>query len=380
MKIAIDARNLTVRQSGIGRYIVESARHLIAAGGEVTLYLPEPPDPSFGSLDGFAMRIARAEGSVGRILWGQTVLPWQVSQDGADVLWGPAHRLPRHLPRKIPTVLTVLDLVWIHAAHTMRWRTWTGERLLMAPAVRAADIVVAISDATAEDVLTRFNLDAERVLTVHPGATPLPASPDDVILTRHRLRAGRYALFVGTLEPRKNLSLLLEAFALLPAETRRRCRLVLVGGKGWRMGDLSKLIAERGLEDDVVLIGYASEADLGRLYEGARFVAMPSLYEGFGLPLVEANAFGVPTLTSDRSSMPEVAGLAGLLIDPDDPRSIASGFDKLVADDALHTKLASAAKANAARFQWSDSATKLIRAFEAAVEHSRRSGNMRALR
>ena len=367
MRVAIDARNLIVRPSGIGRYIVETTRQLNRLGCSVTLYLPEPPDVSFSGISGVRLRIADARGPLARALWGQTMLPKQVAKDEADVFWGPAHRLPGRLPGPIPKVLTVLDLVWIHAPATMRRRTWAGERLFMGPAVRGADAIVTISHATAADVISRYKLPPDRVVTIYPGVTELPVRADDTILKRNGLCDGRYALFVGTLEPRKNLARLISAYALLPPEMRARCRLVVAGGRGWRLNDLSEMIARHGLKRDVVLVGYASEPDLGRLYAGARFVAMPSLYEGFGLPIVEANAFGVPTLTSDRPSMSEVAGAAGHLVDPYDIASITKGFCDLVEDVDLHSRLAAAAKANAARFDWACSAEKLMSVFDTVV-------------
>ena len=366
MKVAIDARNLITRQSGIGRYIVETTRQLQRLGCSVILYLPEPPASTFSGIEGVEMRIADARGSLARVIWGQTTLPRQVVNDGANVFWGPAHRLPVRLPGSIPKVLTVLDLVWVHARKTMRRRTWAGERVLMGPAVHAADAIVAISEATAQDVRLRYRLSPDRVVTIYPGATPLPVSADDTILKRNGLD-GPYALFVGTLEPRKNLGRLISAYSSLDPGVRARCRLVIAGGRGWRFDDLSATIGLEGLGRDVVLVGYASEPDLGRLYADARFLAMPSLYEGFGLPIVEANALGVPTLTSDRSSMPEVAGAAGRLVNPFDTVSIAAGFSDLVEDEALYSQLSGAAKANAARFDWRHSAQKLISVFEDAI-------------
>lgn len=366
MKVGIDARNLITRQSGIGRYLVQTTRNLIGQGCEVTLYLPEAPHVDFAAIEGARLVVSNHRGAFARSLWSQTTLPRAAASDRINVFWGPAHRLPVHLPDSIPKVLTVLDLVWIHAPMTMRLRTWTGERVFMGAAVRVADAIVAISEATATDVRRRYRLPRDRISTIYPGATPIVMSDDPGIRTRHGLD-GAYALFVGTLEPRKNLKMLIEAYASLDQSLRTRCKLAIAGGRGWRMQDLDDLVTACGLDRDVVLIDYPNQADLGHLYAHARFVAMPSIFEGFGLPIVEANAFGVPVLTSNVSSMPEVAGAAGLLVDPYSKSSIARGFRTLVEDEALHAELANAARSNAARFDWAQSTRKLIAVFERVI-------------
>ncbi len=371
LKVGIDGRNLIARPSGIGRYLVETARELVILGCDVTLYLPSKPHPEFSGIDGARFEIANHRGAVARSVWGQTVLPRLAAADDVDVFWGPAHRLPRRLRQSIPRVMTVLDLVWVHAPETMHKRTWLGERLFMGPSVRAADLIVAISQATAEDVRQRYHLPTDRVVTIHPGATALPMTDDLKIRIQYGLDKP-YALFVGTLEPRKNLERLIAAYASLPAATRSRCKLAIAGGKGWRMTDVAKIIAKAELGENVVLLGHLSDVELGHLFAHARFLAMPSLYEGFGLPIVEANVFGVPVLTSNRSSMPECAGQAGHFVDPTDIASIAAGFSDLVLDDTLHQRLANAAKANAARFDWRRSAQALVAVFERAVAERKR--------
>ncbi|MEN3794783.1 glycosyltransferase family 1 protein [Fulvimarina sp. MAC3] len=371
LHIGIDARNLTVQQSGIGRYLVETTRHLVRQGCAVTLYLPQPPHHSSPSIDGARLVVSNYRSPPARMFWGQTVLPRQVASDGVDVFWGPAHRLPARLAAPIPKVLTVLDLVWIHAARTMRRRTYMGERFFMGPAVRAADAIVTISEATARDLLARYELPHDRVETIYPGAAALVEGRDPNLLRRLGLEGG-YALFVGTLEPRKNLPRLIDAYSRLEPALRSRCRLALAGGRGWRQQDLADLAARAGLSSgEVIPVGYLNEGELGQLYAHARFIAMPSLYEGFGLPIVEANAFGVPVLTSDRSSMPEVAGRAGRLVNPFDANDIARGFRELVEDNELHATLAAAARENARRFDWGRSTARIVELFERVVAERR---------
>lgn len=357
LRIGIDARTLTVRRTGIGRYVHEAAKALAAAGHDLVLYWPETAAMPEG-LEAAAHRHGRFPGGFGRILWSMTALPRQVARDGIDVFWGPAHRLPRGLPAGTPAVVTVHDLVWVVHPGTMRRRGLLADRLLMPPALRRADRILAVSDATRLEIAARFPDVAGKVLTVHPGATALVnAAPAE------SAGAEPYALFVGTIEPRKNLAGLLRALGLLVRERGFAGRLVIAGGSGWRQSGIGALVQSLGLANHVRFTGYVSDAELAGLYAGARFLAMPSLYEGFGFPILEANRFGLAVLTANVSSMPEVAGATGHLVDPLDDRSIADGFLLLWTDDAYRQRLAAAATANVARFRWDDCARRLAEVF-----------------
>ena len=178
-----------------------------------------------------------------------------------------------------------------------------ADRWLMKPGVAVADEIVADSAATADALKAQFPRYSDKLSIVYPGLTTIGgvAIPKD--LSQFAIDRP-YILFVGTLEPRKNLLRLLQAYAALPEPTRQQFLLVLAGGQGWRLGDLKGHIAEFQIESSVRLTGYVSDTDLAQLYGHARFLAMPSLYEGFGFPIIEANAMGIPVLTSNTSSMP----------------------------------------------------------------------------
>jgi glycosyltransferase involved in cell wall biosynthesis len=174
-------------------------------------------------------------------------------------------------------------------------------------------------------------------------------------------------LFVGTLEPRKNLARLLEAFSRLKPNEAGGAVLAVAGGAGWGGVDVDDLILKWGLQGRVRKLGYVSDQQLATLYAHALFLAMPSLYEGFGLPLLEAMSRGVPVLTSDISSMPEVAGDAGVLVSPHDVDSIAKGMATLLGDAAFRLELASRAVDSAFRFNWDRAAQETMNTFEEAI-------------
>jgi len=369
MKIGIDAQMLCGVVTGIERYASEMVHEFFQANpqAEFFLYSPKSLTIDVPSRANIKVREANVTRRAGKTLWSQTQLPYWANQDNLDVFWGPTHRLPRLLSNKVARVVTIHDLVWKHAGETMPHINRLAEQCLMPDAIRLADRIMADSHSTADAIVTEFPWARERVRVVHLGATVLPAP-----LGFNELRALKidraYFLFVGTLEPRKNLRRLLEAYASLDDAIKKQTLLVIAGGKGWGNVDLVSLIQSLGLNESVRLTGYVTEQQLSTLYAHARFLAMPSLYEGFGLPLVEAMSFGTPVLTSSCSSLPEVAGDAGILVDPHNTNSVASGLLQMLKDDALRNELAVRAKVNVARFSWEKAAKETMKIFQEAID------------
>ncbi|MGL3606261.1 glycosyltransferase family 4 protein [Rhizobium sp. G187] len=361
MRVGVDARNLVPSLSGIGRYVLEMCRALGEQGHALILYLPEAPHTPLPPLRGCELRIGTFKGPWRRAVWSMTALPKAAKQDQLDLFWGPAHRLPPGLPVDLPTIVTIHDLVWLKAPETMRWQTWLGERAFMVASLKRARHIVADSEATAEDITAFYPDAAGRVDVIYPGLTTLPPPGGRPLIPMDdQGQKERYALFVGTLEPRKNLAQLLQAFASIPSSSLSGLKLVIAGGQGWRMGDLSALISHHGIQDRVVLTGFVSDAELAQLYASADFLLMPSLYEGFGFPIIEAQSFGVPVITSNRSSMPEVAGDGAVFVNPDDSAAIADAIQRLHSDRELREQLGELGRLNTARFPWEMAATALI--------------------
>jgi glycosyltransferase involved in cell wall biosynthesis len=374
MKIGIDARNLIRPFNGIGRYLLEMSNYLADAGHELVFYSPEPPAKDIESLPGI-LRVHRSGpvSDLGRHMWGQTVLPKQIGTDGLDVFWGPAHRLPVRSPAALARVVTIHDLVWHYYGHTMRRSGRLADRVLMPLATKSADLVVADSKATAASLQEVLSVSSDKIRVVYPGTRP--PLPVDEVFTHPAIPAdGSFMLFVGTLEPRKNLERLLLAFSHLKPEERAKCPLMIAGAAGWRHRNVEDIVDALGLSDSVYVLGFVSEGMLAALYNQCKFAAFPSLYEGFGFPIVEANKYGKPVLTSSTSSMVEVAGSAGLLVDPLDVAAITKGILTLISDNGLYRDLADKAPANALRFDWKASADRLTSVF---VEARERRANIR---
>ncbi|WP_024352481.1 glycosyltransferase family 4 protein [Aurantimonas coralicida] len=364
MKIGIDGRNLTSPLSGISRYVVCAASALVARGHEITLYLPSKPHPSIPSLDFAAVRIDSAQSVIARHAWSLLTLPRLVRRDRPTLFWGPAHRLPPMRIGSIPKALTIHDLVWIRAPETMRRSTLLGEQVFMRAALSRTDLVLADSDATKKDIEEIWPRYRVPIRTVHAGweirssACVAQSECADGSLPTD------YLLFVGTLEPRKNLSRLLEAWALLTPEQRAGHKLLIIGARGWGKTDLRETIERLGLGTSVILSGFVDEGRLDHIYRCASGLVMPSLYEGFGLPVVEAQARGVSVLVSNIASLPEVAGKDAILVDPRDIKSIRDGLVAIIKLDRNDPDRRRRALENASHFTWQRMAEKTERAFE----------------
>lgn len=235
----------------------------------------------------------------------------------------------------------------------------------IAASVRTADHIITISEATRRDVIEMLGVKPDRVTTVYLAASGgfAPASASQVNEIRQRLGLGDYLLFVGTYEPRKNVPGLLRAYATL----RDAPPLVLAGRQGWLFEDARKLVGELGLSDRVRFELDTPEHLLPALYAAARMLILPSHYEGFGLPVIEAQACGTPVIVSNRASLPEVAGEAALIIDPDAPDELADAIDRLMTDSALHAALRERGFANAARFSWQRCARETLAIYNAVL-------------
>lgn len=370
-RIGVDASLLAESMTGIGRYTHEILRRLVGMGHEWVLYAHRPLVVGDWNLPNVKMMTGRVPRRLLRMLWVQTAMPFRAWRDGVDLFWSPAHRLPSLLPGRVSRVVTIHDLVWKHAPETMRPLSRWLDKTLMPEAVRIADRVIAVSGHTARDVLAEMPYAEGKVRPIPLGVADLAPVESGASLTSLGL-ASRYFLFVGTLEPRKNLARLLEAYAGLPDALKDTALLAIVGGKGWGGVDVMSLADRFGIRERVKVLGYVDDAQLATLYGHALFLAMPSLYEGFGLPLLEAMARGTPVLTSNCASMPEVAGDAGLLVNPQKVSSIRQGLAGMLANDTLRKELAQRARANAQRFSWDRAAEETLEVFAEAIESRRR--------
>lgn len=365
MKIGVDGLSFRNPISGIGRVILETCKSFSKKGHEFFCFTPnESRDhvnlrPFVGDNLGLMPKIYGH-------LWSQIAVPYYAKNCDVDVFWGAGHRLPFFLSKTIPTVLTIHDLVWINQPETMHSLGPLLAKIYMPYSVARADRIMAISNATKLDLLRRFPMARDKLSVVNLGCTNFELDLDAEAPEKFAIQ-DNYILFVGTLEPRKNLIRLIDAYSKLSEALRSRHTLVLVGQRGWGNLELTKLLKERGLTGNIRLLGYVPDEVLASLYRHAIFLAMPSLSEGFGLPIIEAMSAGIPVLTSNCSAMPEIAGDAGLLVDPLSVDSIRSGLERLLVDSNLRIFLSSNAKKNAFKYSWDNCADGLLNLFEDAI-------------
>lgn len=370
MKIGIDVRQLSKPLTGIGRYTLEMCRAL-SSNSKVTLYLYSPSPIKSNIIEELQPSVFRTnnlENVLLRQFWSEFNLPLKASSDNIDIFWGPAHKLPMLLSQTIPRVVTIHDLVWKFYGETMRPLSRVLESYQSPKSIKIADHIVVDSESVKKSVLESFEIQSDRITVVPLGANHLISKCDTVDLKALGIN-GPYFLFVGTVEPRKNLYNLLYAYSNLPVSVREKISCVIAGGKGWGDINLKKVISDLNLTDNVKLLGYVSELELEALYAQARFLAMPSLYEGFGLPLVEAMLKGCPVITSNNSSMIEVTGDAGVLIDPLNIEDIKSGLYKLIVDDDFRNSLSHIAKKRSCQYNWQFSGAKLLSVFQNVIEN-----------
>lgn len=338
MNIGIDARPLISQRTGIGNYLFGLAQALarIADGHSFFLYSPRAlPVPLPGPR--WHMRIHRGPIGTNGTLW----LQWHgrrlAERDGLDVFWGAHFLLPLFLRRGMPAVVTVYDLVALRFPETMQWRNRLALRLLLPRSVARADHVMVISHAMGVDLQGYFGVPADHITVVPPGVAPefAPIRPADArALVAQTLGVEKpYLLAVGTMEPRKNLVTAIRAFAALSASVRRENLLVVAGAAGWRNSSLHAEAAPLVAEGTLRFLGYVPDAELPALYSGARALCFPSLYEGFGMPVIEAMACGTPVLASDIAVLREVAADAAVFMPPEDtPSWVEAMRDALTTD------------------------------------------------
>lgn len=269
----------------------------------------------------------------------------------------------------VPVVTTIHDISFEHFPVLFTRRSQLRMALTIPWSARHSAAVITGSEFSRQDLIDTYGLDPERVrvtpYAAHPQFTRLPAEEIDRRLARFAIPPG-YLLCVGNLQPRKNLRRLIEAYAGLPSEVRPP--LVIVGQAAWQYADIFAAIRRHKLAEDVHFTGFVQPHELVALYGGAAVFAYPSLYEGFGLPVIEALACGVPTLASNRSSVPEVAGDAALLVDPESVDDIRAGIERLLRDEELRRTLAIEGPLRAAQFSWARCAEATVACYVQALK------------
>ena len=376
MHVVLDARYLSRHQSGIGYYTQRLIGGL-AAIDRVNRYTcvvvrdgPGLPvsQPNVGC---WSTRVSFDDHVLGD-LWLLGYLPLRLRALGADVYHGPAVFSPL-VKLGYRTVVTIHDLVSFLFPDTVPRKYSLYMRLMTRLAVWSADRIIAVSHATRGDLTRILRVPEDHVVVIHEGVAPefrvtADVKTQDAVIHRYGIRPP-YCLFVGNLEPRKNLPRLIEAFGLLRARGLTppdMPQLVLVGTRGWLYSGIFRAVEAQGLGGDIVFTGYVPPADLPALYAGAACFVFPSLYEGFGLPVLEAMSAGTPVVASRVGAIPEVAGDAAVLVDAHRPVELADGIASVLTDGALRDRLVARGRVRAQAFTWERVARETLAVYESA--------------
>ncbi len=358
MRIAVQAADLDAdRVDGTRVYIRELLRRFGALSPEDRFLVchrnrfnpelapPESPNYEFHTLPG------------GR-LWMQTVFSGALYRLRPDRVFIPLQAAPVMMPDDAELVVTVHDLAFRFFPETFPKKTRAKLNLLLGVAVGKADRIITISESTKRDLLRAFrDLDESKVHVIPHGIDAeffggaVSDTDRDIILGRYGLRPGSYMLYVGAIQPRKNLIRLVEAFEVAK-HTHPDMKLVIVGEQAWLSDPIVARLEQSPYAADILRIGQVSMRELPTWFQNARLFAFPSLYEGFGLPVLEAFAAGTPVLTSNVSSLPEVGGDAALFVDPYETRSIAEALVRLWDDTSLREELIKKGKERVETFSW----------------------------
>jgi len=299
-------------------------------------------------------------------LWTHVRLSTEMLLRPPDVLFVPAHVVPLIHPR---TVVTIHDLGYFHfpQAHPPLARLYLD--LSTRWNAHVAAHVIADSQTTKDDLVRYYAIAPGKITVAYPGRDENLRRVDDpsaIEAVKHRYDiVGDYLLYIGTLQPRKNLTRLVQAFSNLKSQISN-LKMVIAGGKGWLYDDIFAEVTRLGLESQVLFPGRVAEEDKAALLSSAKALVFPSLYEGFGLPVVEAMQCGTPVICSNTSSLPEVAGDAALLIDPFDVGALAQAMARLFDDADLRRTLIERGYAQAQKFSWTACAACVVAALESA--------------
>jgi len=356
------------RSAGIHGYIQQLLRHLPALAPDDWRFTAMVGGATPATFPGVTMRRAPwdTQSPLKRIIWEQAVQPWTLGE--FDLYHALAFVAPLILNR--PLAVTVYDLTFMRYPERLSAARRLYLRLFTGLTCQRARHVFAISHSTGRDLTDLLNIPQEKIVVTPLGydaAVYRPLPKDDV--TAFRQREGlpeRFWLFIGTLEPRKNLPLLLEAYAQLPPS--ERLPLILAGGKGWGTAEIEAAISRHGLTDWVTLPGFLPAEDIALWYNAAEAFIYPSVFEGFGLPVLEAMACGTPVLTSDVSSLPEVAGDAGLCLPPHDVSAWVDALHRAYHDAAWRESAHEKGLSEAAQFTWERTAQLTLNRYRAAFD------------
>ena len=377
LKIGVDGNLLCGKRTGMGTVVHNVLPYWKASPNcTIKLYVPEKLESAYEEKlrsNGIEIQVL-TKGNYFK--WEQSTLPGALKRDSIDVLWCPYNTAPLHVPCK--TVVTINDVIYmmmpISSAPSLYKKLGIIYRRTIVPkAAKKASRIITISEFARKDILKVFPMVGEKTTVIYLGAdysgVCLDARGKEAFFERNLIKEP-YILGFGSLEARKNSFALIRAFEKLARSTEKGYKLVLFGFRGFEESEQYKYIQAHQLTD-VVLLGYVTDAEKNTLYKSSRMFVFPSLSEGFGIPVLEAFANKTPVITSNTSSIPEVAGNAAILIDPENEGQLVEAMQRLLRDDELSNGLVASGLLQLGKFNWSKTADEILRQLEETVGKNR---------
>lgn len=303
--------------------------------------------------------------------WTQLGLPIKlyISLPRPDVFFTPSHYAPRFSP--IPTVISIMDLSYIHFPQLFRKKDLYQLKHWTSYSIKNAKKILTISKSSKDDIIKEYKVEEDRIVVTYPGVKNAPSMRYQVLsMDKFEKKYGvhgKYVLFVGTLQPRKNISRLIEAFSMLKEDLN----LVIVGKRGWLYEEILMAPQKFKVEEKVKFLDFVSDEDLPYLYKNALCFILPSLYEGFGLPVLEAMKYGCPVIVSNISSLPEAGGDATLYVDPLDTLDIKKNLELIINNEELRNKLIQKGYKQVEKFSWEKTAKDTLKVLEEVADEKK---------
>lgn len=349
--VGVDAQTLAGPLSGISRYTINIIEILAKRKNfKWVLYANKPLNYDCAHLDNIEVKIDDKFSFLPYVIWLQLVLPIYIFRDRINLFWAPSHRASFLGMLILPTIVTIHDMVYRRHGQTMPLLSRILDSILIPLAAKFSKKIVTVSKSNELDLRSYLGISSEKIVVTHLASVNF-IHKNRKFTSKHN----NFILFVGTFEPRKNIEKLIEAFSLLNASNYKNIKLVIIGQYGWGDINPNSLAIKYGVQDSVKVICSATDETLCYYYSRCTFLAMTSLWEGFGLPIVEALSFGKPILASNLASMPEVGGSAGIYIDPTDVQDIKTGMETILQKNCYLTLAKNAIK-QSAKFNWQKTA------------------------
>lgn len=364
-RIAIDCRPLIGQRAGIGRYLYKILEQFALRDDDVVYFLYAPrsidiPEPCKNN-ERFIIRTINFRPA---ILWLYTIVPFWILIDQIDVFWGPNYAVPIFQLSEYRSVITVHDMVYAKYPETMLLKTKLHNRFMIPLYLKNSDLIITDSQFSKQEILKHLDFDPIKIKIVY-----LAADQNDGVHTDlpDSLRDQDFILYVGTIEPRKNIDMMVNVYSQLDQHLKRQYRLVIVGRRGWGRVDVIALFDKYQVTDTAIYLDFVDDEILSILYKKATVFLFPSLYEGFGLPVLEAMSHETPVLISYNSSLGELFSRGGLLCDPRDKNDILDKLDILLRDESLRIHLSRIGKEHSNKFSWEYTADSTFEYFSTNV-------------